>query len=268
MLTLGRVPDRLATVVAETPFLQIDGEGTCRLEIPTAATFLVRAGRDIVVAPLIDPGSIEIRNFILGPVLGLLAHQRNLVPLSAAAVCIDGIAVAFAGPSRSGKSTLAAALARRGHAVLADDICVVDMTVRGTPSVLPSSSRLRLWEDTFAALEIAPECVSEPLRTGQGRRFVSFSTPPPVGAAPLAFLCLFGEAGSSQNHAAAVVKQVYGHNFAAAFGDGERRARCAGSLAGLVPIISQPRTSIGDLHAMASHIETACIGSARQTWAQ
>jgi hypothetical protein len=260
MLTVGSIPDRLRHPVVETPFLQIDEDGTCRLDIPTVGVFLVRGGWDVIVAPRVDTDSIEIRNFILGPVLGLLAHQRGLVPLQAAAVCIDGIAVAFAGPSRSGKSTVAAALARRGHAVLSDDICVVDI-IRGVPVVLPSSSHVRLWQDACAALNLGLEAAPESLRVGQGRYFVSVSGVPMLDhGVPLSALYILGGQRTSLNRAAAaVVAQVYGHHFAGAFGGGEGRARRAGAIAQLIPVIDLARPGFSDLDDWVRGIEKTCL---------
>src|SRR6185437_8241442 len=82
----------------------------------------------------------------MGPVQAILWHQRGLLPLHASAISVNGKAVALAGPSGVGKSTLAAALVGN-HAVLADDICIIDPSDR--PTMLPSTPRLRLWREAL-----------------------------------------------------------------------------------------------------------------------
>jgi len=64
----------------------------------------------------------------------------------------------FAAPSRTGKSTLAVALARRGHPLVADDTFVIDM--KATPTmVLPShpGARLRSRSAEHFGLHFDPE---------------------------------------------------------------------------------------------------------------
>jgi hypothetical protein len=120
--------------------------------------FLVRDGREIIIDPL--PGTAEslIRLPLLGAALSMAIHQRGLVGLHASAVAIDGKAVAFMGQSGLGKSTMAASLYARGHAVLADDLVVLDPREDGTVMLLPSFPELKLFpESLIAALGDNPE---------------------------------------------------------------------------------------------------------------
>ena len=70
--------------------------------------------------------SAEFSSFLLGPVLGILLRMRGLTCLHASAVAFAGRSLVFAGAEGSGKSTAAAIFAKNGHAVLADDIAVLD----------------------------------------------------------------------------------------------------------------------------------------------
>ncbi len=54
--------------------------------------------------------------------------------------------VVLFGPESTGKSTLADAFARRGHAVLSDDVSPIEVTA-GRAMALPSLRRIRLWKD-------------------------------------------------------------------------------------------------------------------------
>ncbi len=86
--------------------------------------------------------------------LALVCAQRGLMPLHAS--CLrsphDGSAFAICAPSGTGKSTLAAVLARRGWGLLADDVGLLDFDDAGTPWVRSAIPRLKLWETSLEAL--------------------------------------------------------------------------------------------------------------------
>jgi HPr Serine kinase C-terminal domain len=153
VIRFGEVPDRLDDLVDDDSFLQVDRRGTCLLRIENIADYLVTP-REIVVSP--RPGAVdaEIRVFLLGSVFGFLCHQRGLFPLHASCVAIGGKAAALCGQSGAGKSTTALCLTLRGHRLIADDVCVIDVNGTGVPRVLPAFPRLKLWQDTLAALDI------------------------------------------------------------------------------------------------------------------
>jgi hypothetical protein len=88
---------------------------------------------------------------LLGPVLGFVLRLRGLFCLHASAVAVGGQALVLAGPAGSGKSTTAAAMARRGLAVLADDV----VALREQDQVFlvqPAFPRLGLWPESVQAL--------------------------------------------------------------------------------------------------------------------
>jgi hypothetical protein len=126
--------------------LQVAGP-VALLTIAEVGRFLISDGREIVVDP--DPGvpASNLRLFLLGSALGILCHQRGLLPLHANAVVARGRAFAFAGPSGAGKSTLAAAFQARGYQLLADDVCMVEQGEAGTALAWPGIPRLKLWAD-------------------------------------------------------------------------------------------------------------------------
>ncbi|WP_018390735.1 hypothetical protein [Ancylobacter sp. FA202] len=152
---LGDVDEHLPEGRTLSPFLEIDGTGTGLLQVPEVGRFLVRPSGGITIAPQPEASAAEIRLFLLGSVLGLVCHQRALLPLHASSVVIDGGAVAFCGPSGMGKSTLALRFARRGHAVVSDDVCVLDSG--GPARVRPSFPRLKLWRDAIEDASLSPE---------------------------------------------------------------------------------------------------------------
>jgi hypothetical protein len=119
-------------------------------------SFLVRGGRDIIVDP--SPGLDEriLRLFILGPILAVLLRQRGHLLLHASAVAVADKAVLFLGSSGWGKSTMAAALHARGHALVTDDVAVL-RTEESCPTVLPGFPQLKLWPEALVSLGDDPE---------------------------------------------------------------------------------------------------------------
>lgn len=125
-------------------------EGTL-LRVPEVGLYLIRDGREIVVEPAGGASERNVRLFLLGSALGALLHQRDLLPLHANAIEIDGRAVAFSGHSGAGKSTIAAWFHDRGHRILTDDVCVIGFAQSGQALAYPGIPRLRLWREALEA---------------------------------------------------------------------------------------------------------------------
>lgn len=149
-IALGPVPERLDVLILDRPFLQVAADKSCRFTMPGVANYLIDGqGRQVVIAPVLDSAAPDIRVFLFGTVFGIICYRRGLLPLHASCVRMGDTAVAFAGPSGMGKSTLAASLMQRGFVVLADDVTVVDFSAQGGPQVLPTFPRLKLWRDAM-----------------------------------------------------------------------------------------------------------------------
>ena len=119
---------------------------------PELAQFAVSPdGLDIQV--FIEPGIPEesVRHLLLDQVLPYLAASWGGQVFHASAVEILGSAIGFLGESGRGKSTLAAAFAKRGFQVLSDD-CLHLSSGSGGYRVRPWSSGIRLWQDSVGAV--------------------------------------------------------------------------------------------------------------------
>jgi hypothetical protein len=173
-IRLGAAPRLVDPVWYGTGPVQIGRDGTCRLAIDGVAWFLVSNGADVVIEPRGGIDTPEFCSWLLGTVLGMLCHQRGHFPLHASAVRIGDSAVAFAGRSGAGKSSLAAALLRRGHTLLADDVCALDLSAPEAPLVLPSFPRLKLWDDSLKALDLESDGLP---RAATGARKFHFCQP-------------------------------------------------------------------------------------------
>ena len=113
--------------------------------------FQVRQGREIIIEPEKDVADDLLRPFLLGAALPVLLLQRGLFVLHASAVALrpDGAdeaerALVFMGHSGQGKSTMAKALNRRGHRVLADDTVALPFSKHEVPFVYPTIPHLKL----------------------------------------------------------------------------------------------------------------------------
>jgi hypothetical protein len=93
----------------------------------------------------------DVATYLLGPVLGLLLRLRGVPCLHASAVAFGDSTVAFAGSEGKGKSTTAAALASRGHAVISDDIVAL-VEREKLFFVLPTYPYLSLWQESVKIL--------------------------------------------------------------------------------------------------------------------
>ena len=136
--------------ISIAPQLEVeDGEQVIAVE--GIATFAVIGGRHIIVRP--EPGVApqNVRLYLLGSAMGMLLHQRRVLPLHANAIDIGGRAVAFAGASGLGKSTLALWFADHGRRVVADDVCAIRINGAGRPMASPGIPRLRLWREAIEA---------------------------------------------------------------------------------------------------------------------
>jgi hypothetical protein len=145
------------------------------------------AGSEVGVSWPAEMTLEDAATYLVGPILSFVLRLRGRVSLHASAVAIRGAAAVFMGPPGSGKSTMAAAFARKSFPVLTDD--VVALAERdGKFSVQPGYPRVNLWADSATALFGSPEHL--PLITRNwDKRFVDLradaggfqSSPLPVG---------------------------------------------------------------------------------------
>lgn len=151
VIRLGTVPDVLPTVAGKGVLYQA-APGRFLFRLHNIGSFLVKDGQEIVasLAPGVTPR--DMRVFLLGSVLGAALHMRDILPLHASAVVVDGKAVLFAGHSGAGKSTLAGLLGRNGRPVIADDLCAVSRTPTGEFQAWPGCTHLKLWADALNIL--------------------------------------------------------------------------------------------------------------------
>jgi len=125
------------------------------------------------------------RTLLTNTLVPAAALQRGESALHCAAVAVGGRAVALTGSAGQGKSTLALACWRRGHAVVTEDIGVLERREQGV-AMRPGIPYFRLWPDALPTLGL--DAGDWPPVYGQiGKRQVAFPqayfpNPLPLGA--------------------------------------------------------------------------------------
>lgn len=141
-----QLPENLPDGIRLDPWMEANRDGWM-FAVPGVARYLIKDGTTIEVEAQAgaDPASVGL--FLHGPARGFLIHQRGEFPLEAVTVAApQGGAVALAGHSGSGRSTLAAELCRRGWRLIADDITRITYS-GGRALAWPSHDSLKLWRD-------------------------------------------------------------------------------------------------------------------------
>lgn len=121
----------------------------------------ITGGIHVTITP--DPSAKDhaLRLFTLGSAWAAIGYQRGWAMLHGSAVEIGGKAVLLSGAQERGKSTLAAAMAMRGHALLADDLVRVDPARAGEAALLhPVPPRFKLWRDAVEQLDLQGDIVA------------------------------------------------------------------------------------------------------------
>jgi hypothetical protein len=123
-----------------------------RLRYADGTEFLVSRSGARIWGTWPDPLTLDdTATYLLGPILAFVLRLRGAVCLHASAVALGGRAVALVGQTGAGKSTTAAAFARRGAPVMSDDVVALDD--RGASLwAQPGGPRLRLWSDSAQIL--------------------------------------------------------------------------------------------------------------------
>lgn len=151
----GDLAEEWAASEPQASFFRLTAEGVM-FAVPRMAIYRIKDGRSIVIHPLEDADEKWIRLYLLGSCMGALLMQRRILPLHGSAVVIDGRAYCFLGESGAGKSTLAALLARRGYALLSDDVIPVALGPDGRGGqaayVTPSYPQQKLWQESLDGL--------------------------------------------------------------------------------------------------------------------
>ena len=240
----GAVPRALAEVEMEGPTWQCAGDRFL-IAFPWGVRFLVEGGERIRYAADGGVDLPSLRLSLLSNAWIVLALQRGLLALHASAVASGAAVHACTAPSGEGKSTLAAALAARGHAFFADDVLLLDPAAFDEEARCYGYKDLKLWRDGATLAGVRPgKRVREV--AGYDKRFVDppLQSPYVAGRLETLYELCRRTAPEGEEPAAAVERLTGGLAVKTLYGAVHRRRmalavvgreRLSGWLAALVP---------------------------------
>lgn len=151
-IRMGEVPSELHDYNYKGVFYQTK-DSDFIFAMDQIGSFRVENGEVITLKPSPIANQGLMRVFLLGSVFGALLHQRGILALHGSAISCGKGALVITGRSSSGKSTLAAALTKRGYPFLTDDISALH-PYEGDFYVHPGIPQMKLWRDVINKLEI------------------------------------------------------------------------------------------------------------------
>lgn len=208
-------------------------------------TALVKDGREVLLqaAPGVD--EVTLRLFVIQQVLGVVLLQRRLFVLHASAAAVNGGAVAFAGESGQGKSTLAAALRERGGEILTDDVLALDIRAGLAPLARAGLTQLKLTAE--GRERFAP---SGEQKIGEKAKKLCDLGESGIAAAPLRAVYILAtgtdlkrEVIPAARAAVELVRHTYGYRLLPHIGLAESHFRQSAALVQAVPVyrLTRPR---------------------------
>lgn len=194
-IELGEVEARLLNPQYDGPVLQMDADGICLFTIESVAIYrIAHDGHTIRVQPSLPADLPAVRAFLFGTVFAIACQRRAVLPLHACCMRLPSpqgdVAVAFAAPSGTGKSTLASAFIRRGYPILADDVTVVSLDPARGAVAFPTFPRVKLWQDAMSQFGHAVGD-AERVRQGMDKFSVGLRTEHFAVGAPLSLVALY-----------------------------------------------------------------------------
>lgn len=147
------------------------------------ASYLVENGERVVVEPAAAADPDAVRLFCLETAMPTLLAQREHLALRGSAVATSGGVLVFLGGPGAGKSTLAAALERKGY-ILTDGLCVLSPDRQGSWRVEAGLSEIRLWPDDLARIGLESRALPRARRQLE-KRSVPISRPVDPGPSPI-----------------------------------------------------------------------------------
>lgn len=234
----------------------------------SVADLVIENGSVITVIPGPAADEESLRLFIGGAGLGVLLHQRGLLVLHGSAVAIRDSAIGFVGAKGWGKSTTATALHRRGHALVTDELLVVDLDKNGAPSARPGSPYLKLWRDALLETGGSPESARQVL-LGADKYFLEASlvAPPGVPLRRIYILDAGDRLDAARIHAAAAFFGVVPHLYVSRFGTQFlKSAGCQIAFSRLAKVLRRVETirltrrnDLAQLSDIAALVESDCL---------
>ena len=124
------------------------------------AKYRIQNGTRIEIE-IFDDSRLElVKMILLGTVMGILLHQRGIVPIHGSAIHTTNGAYIFSGPSTIGKSSLLAWFIKLGFNAIADDIAAIKPVNK--PILYHGIPQLKLWIDVLDYCNLEKETKIRP----------------------------------------------------------------------------------------------------------
>ena len=133
-------------------------------------TFLIRSGKEIIIAPVPGVNEKDLHPALLGACMAVALQQKGYLILHASAVRVNGKAIAFIGNKGWGKSTIASAFIALGYQFITDDVLAISLN-GNTPVVYPSFPQLKLCPDAIVAMGEDPETLPRVMSQTSKRQY-------------------------------------------------------------------------------------------------
>ncbi len=167
-ISYGKAPEQLENPPTEEKPFSTFNDKEFLYRIPDVATYYIRNGDEIIIEP-ISNNETEVLLFFYSNALAAVLFQRNLIPFHASGVKInEHQIILFPAPSRTGKSTTAVFLEKRGYPVFSDDTVILEV-IDGKCFATPSYPIMRLWQNSIDASEQYETSDGYELRPGMSK---------------------------------------------------------------------------------------------------
>lgn len=183
-ITLSRLPPRDQEDIPSKPYdcwLSLTGQLVAEfhrtqegylVRFPGQADFRINdRSFEVECIPVPGVASSVSATLFANAIRPMIANHTGGIFLHGSAVAIGDKAIAFVGPSRRGKTTLAGAFAKSGHAFLTEDVIQIEST-GGQFLLVPQAPQLRLHSDSAAFLL---DCDEDMLAGSDGKSVVEAS---------------------------------------------------------------------------------------------
>ena len=155
--------------------------------------FVGCSGDDIVACTPVHQTIQDTITYLVGPVMGFVLRLRGVVCLHASTIVIGASAIVFCGPPGAGKSTTAAAFAKRKYTVLAEDVAALKASANSV-YVQSGYPRVNLWPESVAALCGSEDALPN-ITPNWGKRYLGLCNESEfqTSSAPLAAVYILGD---------------------------------------------------------------------------
>lgn len=138
--------------IASDQFYRLEEERFI-LDVPKVARYQVSSGKRIDVDPENGAAIESVKLFLLGSCMGVLLHQRSILPMHGSVITDGKTGILLTGHSGAGKSTTAHHFLAKGYRLITDDVAATRFT--DTEAIVaPAYGHQKLWEDVLQSSNI------------------------------------------------------------------------------------------------------------------